>query len=93
MVEHIDDNKLNNHVSNLEWVTDRENKDRAMKNGLYPKGEDHTNVLTTEQVKWIRNNWIPNNKEFGCRPLSRKFNVSRGCINAIIHNRTWKHLN
>ncbi len=93
MVEHIDDNKLNNHVTNLEWVTGQENMDRAKENGLIPKGEQHAkSILTEQQVIWIRNNCIPNDKEFGARPLSRKFNVSRGCINGIIHNRRWKHL-
>lgn len=34
-VNHIDGNKLNNHVSNLEWVTDRENKLHGWNIGLY----------------------------------------------------------
>lgn len=33
-INHIDGNKLNNHVSNLEWVTHRENTDHAMSHGL-----------------------------------------------------------
>ena len=94
MVEHIDDNKLNNHVSNLEWVTDRENKDRAIQNGLYLNGvKNHKTKLTEEQVKWIRDNYIPNHPEFGCRPLSKKFNLVPSSINKIINNKTWKHLN
>ncbi len=93
MVEHIDDNKLNNHVSNLEWVTDRENKDRAIQNGLYLNGiKNHKSKLTEEQVKWIRDYYIPRHKEFGCRPLSRKLNVSQVCISNIINNKTWSHI-
>jgi hypothetical protein len=34
-VDHIDDDKSNNHLSNLEVVTREENQERARKNGRY----------------------------------------------------------
>jgi hypothetical protein len=93
IVNHIDSDKLNNHYSNLEWVTDRENKDHAIENGLYSKGEKNgRNILSEKQIIWIRQNYKKGDKELGSRPLSRRFNVSKGCIDGIIHYRTWKHI-
>ena len=105
-VDHKDTDKSNNHMLNLEWVTHKENVDRATENGLMKHSENTklkmsinsfgknnpNSKLTEEHVKWIRKNYIARHKEFSSKPLSRKFNVSIGCINGIIHNRTWKHL-
>lgn len=34
-IDHLDGNKRNNDISNLEWVTSKENSVRACKSGLY----------------------------------------------------------
>jgi hypothetical protein len=45
-IDHLDGNKLNNNVENLEWVTAKENQNHATRIGLrnnIPKGEKHPN--------------------------------------------------
>jgi hypothetical protein len=92
-VNHIDGNKLNNHYSNLEWVSNRENKDHALENGLYAKGTDMPNsVLTEDDIKYIRENYKYKDSEFGTTGLAKKFNTNGSRIWKIVNNKVWKHL-
>ena len=85
-IDHIDGDKSNNYVENLEWVTASENILRAFKNGLKEgvKGSDHpVSVYTDEQIhkacKLLEQGMtIPNvAKEVGI-PKSYLYNIARG---------------
>lgn len=90
-VDHIDRDKSNNNVFNLEWVTTEENKNRALRSGSIRKGESHgKSKLTKIDVEYIRNNYIPRHKEYGIRGLGRKFNVAAGTIRDVLNKITWK---
>jgi hypothetical protein len=57
-INHIDGNPLNNHYTNLEWVTAKENSEHAVKTGLFPRGETHHLAkITDDQVREIRLMW------------------------------------
>ena len=87
-VNHIDGNKLNNCVDNLEWVTNQENRNHAIKNNLYIYGDRCSWAkLTSNEVLEILNDDKHNFTE-----LSKIFNVSRNTISNIKYGRTWKQL-
>jgi hypothetical protein len=97
LVEHKDDIKINNHVSNLMWSSYTNNNKNAYKTGLKKpietKGEKNGNSkLTKEQVKWIRENYIPKHPQFGGTALSKKFGLNKFGVSGIINNKTWKHI-
>jgi hypothetical protein len=55
-INHKDGNKLNNHFTNLEYVTSKENHEHAIDNGLMPIGSKKPGAkLDEETVKKIKN--------------------------------------
>lgn len=90
-VNHIDGNKLNNRVDNLEWVTRSENEKHAYIHGLITptRGElSGASKLTWEQVKIIRQMY--NKQHYSTRQLAKIFNVGKSTIQSITSNHTWK---
>lgn len=92
-VNHIDGVKTNNHYSNLEWVTNKENIAHAWSMGLSNavRGENNQqSKLTNEQAQWIRDNYVPRHKEFGTRALGRKFGIAHTKIVNVIKGYSYK---
>lgn len=46
--------------------------------------------FTQEQIDEIRRIHIPYNKEFGTKAIARKYGVSKGTIQCIVNNKTYK---
>lgn len=104
MVNHIDFNKENNRVENLEWVTAKENTQHAIKNGVFhfqtsetcinkiiKKGElNGVSLLTDKKVLEIRNKFKPN--QYTRKMLANEYNVSESCIKDVLSRKSWKHI-
>ena len=90
-VNHIDGDKFNNCVENLEWCTDSENKRHAIKTGLQKTGAENPNAkLTKEQVIEIRQTYKKYSKEYGSGALAEKYGVDRSTILNIIYSKIYK---
>jgi hypothetical protein len=86
-VNHIDGNKHNNRVDNLEWCTNEYNHEHATKTGLKPRGEQiGTSKLTEREVDSIR---ILCEEGLSDGLLANAFHVSRSTINLIRHGKAW----
>lgn len=92
-VNHIDGNKENNAIENLEWCTYSENNAHAVNTGLMNplKGENvKLSKLKEEDVRFIRKNYVPRSKEYNYRALAERFGVSKKTIIQCVKHRNWK---
>lgn len=89
-VNHIDGNKMNFCLSNLEWCTKSENTIHAFKNGLMDiKGEKHMHSkLNNESVLDIRRNCSKKD----VREYAKRYSVNPSTVRDVLKNRTWTHI-
>lgn len=92
-VNHIDGNKKNNTLANLEWVTTSENQRHAIANKLYEtaKGESSgTSKLKESEVREIHKLWSTG--EVTQEYLSKKFGIAGSAISRIVNGVRWRHI-
>lgn len=91
-VNHIDGNKRNPRLDNLEYVTRSGNIRHAFHTGLLSrKGERNSKaVLTDDDVLAIRSEYT--GKYGQCASFARRHGVSHAAIQDIVHGRSWTHL-
>lgn len=89
-VNHIDGCKLNNHVSNLEWVSQAENQQHAFDTGLQKGIQGADNVLaklSEDDVSYIREN----PEDLSVKSLAEMFKVGNGTISNVQLGKTYRN--
>jgi hypothetical protein len=86
-VNHIDADKTNNSVSNLEWVTAKENHKHAILNNLKAVGSKHyKSLLTEDQVIEIRKS------NQSTKDLAQVYGMSYSGMRYVQTKKTYKHI-
>lgn len=89
-VNHKDGDKLNNRVTNLEWVTKSQNRMHAFRTGLAGNGERHgratmSDTKAMEIVAALRSGEPASS-------IAKRLLVKRHVVFSIKYGRTWRHL-
>lgn len=95
-INHIDGNKGNNSVSNLEWSSRSHNIRHAFNSGLARslRGDDNpTSKLSEDQVREIKKILREAQPYIGMvKAIAQKYGVVPEAISAIKHGKNWKHV-
>lgn len=88
-INHINGNKEDNFVNNLEWISAKDNTIHSWKTGLSKGRENHgMSKLTNNEVLEIRKKYL--SKNYSQRKLAKEYSVSQKTIYNIINKKQWK---
>lgn len=97
-IDHIDNNKWNNHYSNLQPLTHKENQEKASRERRFhpPKGSLTWDGRRNKIAKLVEAD-IPRIRElyengYTHREIAKEYGVSHVCIVHICQRRTWRHV-
>lgn len=90
-VNHIDGDKSNNALANLEYVTSAENKQHARRIGLWAnRGDEHGNTKLSDSDAIIAHDLYA--KGHDLLSIARMFGVTKQCIGKVTSGKNKRHL-
>jgi hypothetical protein len=87
MVNHIDGNKSNNSIENLEWVDALRNRRHAMENKLWGKNILDKRKFTDIEIIEIKQKYIP--RKYSIHKLASEYKVDYKTIWSILNNKSY----
>lgn len=91
-VNHIDGDKGNNRVANLEWVTNARNQQHAHEIGIKVAlrgSEHHGAVIDEDKEAWIKRALRAGHTT---KRITASFGVSKHIVHDIRRGKTWRHV-
>lgn len=91
-VNHIDGNKRNNHIDNLEMITNSENVKHAFRNGFncFKGQRANGSKILDEQALFIKEIFL--SRLCSAKELASYFCVTEATIRNVANGKTFKHL-
>jgi len=93
-VNHLDGDKSNNKLSNLQWCTKSENEKHAFKNKLKipVRGEKHpASKYSANFIRAVRNEY-QSNPTISHQKLADKYGMDKRHVTDILNRKRWKHI-